>query len=585
MIHQTLRRAGVLVSLSAVLIAAGCGKKADDASGVLSSADSVLAFVPADTPYVIANVEPIDDDLVRRLAGESAAIFSAYEMIVDDILLADAAEYEEGSEERERAERMAQTAKGVMAMFSFDGMREAGFAINDAFAIYGNGLLPVMRARLVDSDRFEAAISKLEAEAGDAMPTAELRGQSYRYLEDEDEDVRVLIGAFGDWVVATVAPASFDDDQLAELVGLDAPARNIADAGTLAEIAREYGYGSHYIGFADTRRLVGTFVDEPAGLNAAFLAAADAELELAEISDVCRAEFRELAEIAPRAVFGYRKIADDGIDGSAVIELRPDLATGLAGIATSVPGLGADLGKLLSFGMAFDPMALREFYGARLDAIEADPYECEELEELNASVAQGREILNQPVFPKLYDFRGFLAVIDELDVDAMATGVPPMDAEATVMVAIEDAPALLITGAMFSPELAALDIQPDGVPVAVEVPQTAFLPAVPYAAMTDATLAVSTGPAAETRVKAVLDAAPVSPAPVFSVAGDAGRYYELIGRSMMLQDGEEDGMKPETREALRDAMEGLADVYDRMQADVYFTERGVEIGSRASFKD
>ena len=583
MIHQTLRRAGLLLPLAAVLIAAGCGKKADDVSGVLSSADGVLAFIPADTPYVIANVEPIDDELVRRLAGETAAIFSAYEMVIDDALLADVADLEEGSEEREEAERMAESVKGVMEMFSFDGMREAGFAVNDAFAIYGNGLLPVMRARLVDADRFEAAISELETQAGNAMPTAELRGQSYRYFEDEDEGLRVLLGAFGDWVVATVAPTSFDDDQLAELVGLDAPARNLAEAGTLAEIAKEYGYGSHYIGFADTRRIVGTFVDEPGALDAALLATA--ETDLAGMSDVCRAEFRELAEIAPRAVFGYRKIANDGVDGSAVIELRPDLAAGLAGIATTVPGLGADLGKLMSIGMGFDPMALREFYSARLDAIEADPYECEELAQLNASVVQGRELLNQPVFPKIYDFRGFLAVIDEFDVDAMATGMPPMDAEATVMVAIEDAPALLLTGAMFSPELAALDIQPDGVPVAVEVPQTAFLPAAPYAALTDATLAVSTGPAAETRIKAVMDAAPVSPAPVFSIAGDAGRYYELMGRSMTLPDGDDDAMTAETREALRDALAGLANVYDRMQADVYFTERGVEIGSRASFKD
>lgn len=583
MIHQTLRRAGLLLSLSAVLILAGCGKKADDATGALSSADSVLAFVPADTPYVIANVEPIDDELVRRLAGESSAIFSAYEMVIDDMLLADVADYEEGSEEREAAERTAETLKGVMELFSFDGMREAGFAINDAFALYGNGLLPVMRARLLDADRFEAAIGEIESQAGEAMPTAELRGQSYRYLEDEDEGIRVLIGAFGDWVVLTVAPASFDDDQLAELIGLDAPARNLAEAGTLAEISREYGYGSHYIGFADTRRIVGTFVDEPTGLDAVLLA--EAESDIAEITDVCRAEFRELAEVVPRAVFGYRKIASDGVDGSAVIELRSDLAAGLAGIATTVPGLGADLGKLMSVGMGFDPMALREFYSARLDAIEADPYECEELAELNASVVQGRELLNRPVFPKLYDFRGFLAVIDELDYNAMASGVPPMDAEATVMIAIEDAPALLMTGAMFSPELAALDIQPDGVPVAVEVPQTAFMPAAPYAAMTDATLAVSTGPAAETRIKAVMDAEPVSPVPVFSVAGDAGRYYQMIGHSMTLPRGDDDAMTPETREALRDAMVALAGVYDRIQADVYLTENGVEIVSRASFKD
>ncbi len=579
MIHQLLHRTGLLLVLGALLIAAGCGKKADDAADALSSPDGVLGFIPADTPYAFVNVEPIDDDLVRRMAGEAGVMFSVYEMIIDDVLNENLAEIEEGSEEYERAERTATAIKGIMNLFSIEGAREAGLAVNDAFALYGNGILPVLRLRLLDADRFEAAVSEIEAD--EPMQTATLRGQSYRYFGDED--VRVLVGAFGDWVVATIAPMSFDEDQLAELVGLEAPARNLAEAGTLAEIAREYGYGSNYIGFADTRRLVGTFVDEPTGLNAGLLAMAESELE--ELTDVCRAELREMAEIAPRAVFGYSQIDNDGIDGSAVIELRSDLATGLAGIATNVPGLGADLGKFMTVGMGFDPMALREFFSARLDAIEADPYECEGLLELNASVAQGRALLNQPVFPKVYDFRGFLAIVDEFDVSAMASGVPPMDAEATVMVAVEDAPSLLLTGAMLSPELAALDIQPDGVPVAIELPQTAMLPAVPYAALTDATLAVSIGPDAQTRIQAVMEAAPASPPPVFSFAADAGRYYDMIGLSMATPSGEDEPLSSETMEALAGMMEGLADLYDRMQGEVYFTERGIEIGSRMSFKD
>ena len=125
MIHQLLHRTGLLLVLGALLIAAGCGKKSDDAADALSSTDGVLGFIPADTPYAFVNVEPIDDDLVRRMAGEAGVMFSVYEMIIDDVLNENLAEIEEGSEEYERAERTATAIKGIMNLFSIEGAREA----------------------------------------------------------------------------------------------------------------------------------------------------------------------------------------------------------------------------------------------------------------------------------------------------------------------------------------------------------------------------------------------------------------------------------------------------------------------------
>ena len=51
--------------LAAMLAIAGCGKKAD--------LDSPLAFVPDDTPYLFANIEPLPDASIARWQAQMQA--------------------------------------------------------------------------------------------------------------------------------------------------------------------------------------------------------------------------------------------------------------------------------------------------------------------------------------------------------------------------------------------------------------------------------------------------------------------------------------------------------------------------------
>lgn len=572
------RIALVLTLLVSSLVLTACERKASSPA-VLDDADSVLRFIPADTPYVLVNPEPVDDAVVRKMFGESDLLSKGYEIALRDTFMRVADDFPEGSEERDRAERAAAVMSDVLALFSMEGMRKAGFDANDSMALYGHGLLPVLRARLLDADAFEAAISAIESKADHRLDTAELDGRRYRYVEDEEG--RVVLGAFDDYVVVTILPASFGDDELRQLTGIELPATNIAAAGSLASIARDYNFTSHYIGFVDIRRIAGTFVEGPRGLDALLLA--DEQDKLDAISDVCREEVIEFTSVAPRAVFGYSKIAADGIDGSMTLELREDLAIGLMAVPAVVPGLGVDSGSLFSVGMGVDPGALRDFAQARLDALASDPYECEYFADLDASARQAREALAQPLPPVAYGFRGIVAVFDDLDISAMQ-GVPPTEADAAVLVAIEDAPSLLMTASMFSPELAALDIQPDGTPVALDLPQTAWLPEPPFVALTDDTLALATGDGSRQRIERVLAAKSADPAPFMSFAGDAGRYYGMVGEAVDTA-GDTAELSPEARAAIRDSMQALAAVYDRLQVDVRFTRRGVTVDAGLTFKE
>ena len=197
---------------------------------------------------------------------------------------------------------------------------------------------------------------------------------------------------------------------------------------------------------------------------------------------------------------GYTAISPERFDSQFIVELRDDIATSLTALPAPVPGLGEDTGGLMSIGMSIDVMAMRNFYEARLDALEADPFLCEEFADIQAGVADGRTALQQPVPPMVYDFRGFVGVINDIKGLDMATRTPPTSVDGQFLFAMDNAPALVSLGAMLSPELAGLDLQPDGEPVQLDMPQAQMLGGDVFVAMTDDALALSLNDAGATDV-------------------------------------------------------------------------------------
>ena len=571
-----------------ILIACGitisaCGKdegSKDDASE-LSSADSILRFIPASTPYVLANTAPLPDELYDSFEPKMDALFKAYQNVIRAAVKVQIDGLPEGARDEEEMQRMSAIADELSSLFSVDGIREAGISRESTFAFYGNGLLPVLRFQLSDGADFEAAIARIEEQAGEPLNTAELDGKSYRYIDGGD--ARVVIAVFDDQAVFTAAPAGFNDEQLGQLLGLTLPARSIAASGELQDIAKEYGFTNHYLGLISPERIAETFLDGPSGLDADILALmGDAA---PEFSDVCKSEIRSLVGVAPRMVLGYTRIDAKKIDSMAIVELRDDIALGLSGLPAAVPGLGTDHDGLISFGFGLNPKAAREFYAARLDAMEAEPYECELLQEFQAGAVAGRQALNQPVPPVVYDFRGFLAVIDSIEGMDLAKQIPPTSISARLLLAMDNIEALIAMGAMFSPEIAGLNLQPDGKPVPLDLPQVAGAVENPVVAMTDSMLVISVGDGAEAKIADMMDGTLDERPPFMSAAIDSQQYYAMVGDAIAASDGGDDAPSPEMQEAMQDAMHALSDMYERMAMDVRFTSRGVEISGRIAVAD
>lgn len=566
-LHTALLTSFLLAALAA------CGDKPADPGAAI--ADSMfMDYVPADTPYVFATLAPLPDDVYDKFEEGTGDILGTYRQILREAVksaMDDAGADEDASAD---AERVASIVEHFTRFLSPEGMREAGIERDAKFAFYGVGMLPVVRIELANADAFESALAGFEEEAGEPMATATIDGVSYRHAGDDK--VRVIIAVLESQAVATVVPASLSDDSLRAVMGLTLPAQNISDSGKLLAMAETYDFTSHMLGYFDMERVASVFTTAQSGPNAELLATAGYDHSM--LSDVCKAEFAELAGVAPRIVTGYTGISSTALESKVVLELRSDIADGLATLPAPVPGLGMDHGGLFSFGMSIDLLAAREFYTARLDAMEADPFECEHLSGMQAGVAQGRALLQQPVPPMVYGVKGFLAVVDNIEGLNMATKQPPTSIDMRFLLSTENAPGLVAMGTMFSPELAALNLQADGKPVKLDVPQMQAGPVdEAWIAMSDTAIALAVGDGGEAKVGGMLTKAAGTPPPFMSTHMDASRYYGFVAEAMRA--GQADSETPEVSESMAEMMEAFGRLFERIAVDIQFTDRGIEVPS------
>lgn len=547
------------------------------------SSANILKYIPADTPYVFAATEPMPKELSDKFEPTIDEILKSYQRIARHAMAERQVKMssEEGGEEK--TERFRIVAEEVLGLMSIDGIRSAGIERDSAFALYGNGLLPVLRFELSDSESFDAAIARIEEKAGESLESGVAGRKEYKYV-DLDK-VRLIIATLGDQAVITVVPAKFDESQVAVALGIKKPRKNLYRSRKLRVIAKEYGFANYMTGFIDNERIAQTFLGEETGLDKNLFAAL--EYDAPELTDVCKAEFMQLAGIAPRLVFGYSELNTDFLESAMIIELREDIAQGLATLPALVPGLGVDPGGLFSIGFSFNPLAAREFYEARLDAMEADPFECEKLEDLQNGVAKGREMLNQPVPPVVYSFRGIVANIADITGMDMAGDKMPESVDASVLFAIENAQSLVMMGAMMDPQIAALNLVPDGKPVKLEMAQLASVAEQAFAALSENALSVSVGEGAAAQASGMLYAEGSDPAPLISMSMDSARYYQMMADAMMEANPETEGkeMPMAVRMALRDVIVLSGALYERMSVNVRLTDRGVEIKGRMTLSD
>ncbi|HEX3121800.1 MAG TPA: hypothetical protein VHQ21_00735 [Rhodanobacteraceae bacterium] len=502
------------IRLAALIAAAGlfssCSKP--------PAGDSPLAYVPADTPYVYANLQAVPaatvEQLSRPMQDYWPTLFDLYESILNDAKTID------------EPSRKISTAllEEIKTHNTWDKLRQIGLKPDARVAFYGVGLVPVLRMELGDAAAFKAEVARVEQNAGTKLPLARTGDQEY--WQPGNDTLAAAIAIQGNHLVITLFPPKSSDALKQALLGVKRPAQSIAEAGTLQALAAQYSYSPYGEGFVDFVRLVDILSKPLAGSDAEF--AQTLGLPALASDAACRAEYLEIAHKFPRVVFGAEEMSGQRMRIATQLEIDTRIAQQFASAIGAAPGTGAPSQGAIDFSVALPVLRLKDFWIAQADAVAAKPYACATLHSLNDGFAASKAKVDVTVPPPLSDLTGLRASVSKFEPAQGSSKIP--DVAGKLLLATNNPMAALGMAQLALPELQKIKIGADGKPVAL--PADLLPPGAPpiTAAMSDKAIAFATGADDIASLGAWL-AAPAATTPVFMRMHFSGVVYGWMARS------------------------------------------------------
>ncbi|MEM7763614.1 MAG: hypothetical protein AAF290_06000 [Pseudomonadota bacterium] len=576
-----------LVSICVVVIASiaivACGKKDKPVAMADASGAALLTYVPADTPYVFAALEPMSQGFVDKMAPINNQL--------GEIMSGVMASAEAGAEGDEDGAAVLNFMSAMFELIKPETMAEFGFSQRTTSAIYGNGLLPVIRITLDETGKFNARFKQLAEEQGWTVSEAAAGGIDYQRVTF-DAPVGIIAAEADGMAVVTVAPAEFGETEIATLLGAEKPANSLEAAGGMKALAAKYGMIPQGLGYFDMQRIAGVMIDGPSNSLDSKLFEMAGQTPGDMLTDVCKAEIKGLvAGAMSRIAFGYQAASEDSMDLLAVVEMREDLATSLVPIASAVPGLTADSSALMKFGIGLNLQGLRDFVSNKMGEMVENPYECAELSGLNDMAIQLTGAMQQPVPPIVYNFKGAFFELDNLDGIDLGSPSVPESLDANVVLAFDNVEGLIAMGQMMLPPLGMMELAADGEPVQIPQEMLTGYSGATFAAMTENLLAISTGNGAESNAKSLAGVSDAGEPVLMATSVDLAGYMQLIGdiqKGAMAGIEDIDSEGADAIKAMNDAQqkmtEAYAEIFDRETVLIKPTSNGIEIPMNITFK-
>jgi hypothetical protein len=474
------------------------------------SGPTLLSYVPAKTPYVLAVLQPPDAALRARLLGTYARGLREGLAKLDAL-------------------RSDPHASQTPWMRAFDALEHelAGrdptqwadaLGIDPAgkFVLYGLGVWPVLRLHLTDAARLRTVVERVAAAAAPAVQHQVQAGHPYWTIPVKKG---VVVGAvLDDHAVLAFVPAASLPAALPHLLGTQRPQASLRNAQTLPALMSRHRFGPFMVGFLDVRRLFDV-IESGGPLHDAITTKLGASLPAA-----CRPDVDRMVALAPRMVFGYDRLDEQGMSARLVLETAPWLTAELAKLRVDVPAAPTSGQALLSMGAAVDVDGLASWVKSAAARVRAHPLSCPQLQELNESIAKlAASFDQQQLPPSLQGLRGATLVIDDM------TLIPPNGTgHLAVYGAHVDQLVQKVTALV--PFLASLHIPPDGTPV--PLPLARFgAPSLPpaHVAMRGDRLVLTLGPDSANRAANQLAAPAHGASPLVTFAFDPNRFADRFG--------------------------------------------------------
>lgn len=562
--------------------------------------DAPLAFVPADTPYVVANLDVLSDSTRTALLAQADAQLPSQLAQMDSVADRLAAKDPDGARllRALRAEFNGKTVEGFA--------KSAGLDLKGYTAFYGLGLAPVVRFQLSDPAAFEGFIGRLETAYGKKFVVATEGKQSYRKYVSTEAGVEVILATVDKQAVAALLPANPPQALLREALGLDRPQKSMQDAGRLADLAKARGYKQWLVGELDLARALPLALGGKDALVES-VRKAHAQAESAktgepvanqlQTSPACSTEAARVAARVPSISFGYTELDAKHQDGRVDIALADDISKAFAGLKVDLPGLGNAGTAPFDLSLALPVASLRTFWLAQASAVAAKPFTCPALTDLNEGFAKLDPVLQKAAIPPFGDLLGVRIALDTLTPNANSS-LPTFSGR--LVLATSNPSGLLAMGQMMVPALAQMKPSSDGKPVALPQQMTGMLGQPAWVAMGDKALALGVGAGEDAKLASTLKEPGGSGGQMSRMHLSGAMYLSWV---QLMQDkmdtltaaanamGKNDDSSPDQPDdaaarskAQFDAMKLQAERVDSIDAEMHVDSKGMVITSRTVLK-
>lgn len=577
-----------LLALVSLLILGACNRNEDSSDMSAGSAGNpLLAYVPAESPYLFANLEPVPDEVIDTYLIRVQPLLDSMQS-----QLGTARAELESSRAASNGDAATRFAHSLLTeldgKLNRDGLETMGFDLQASRVMYGMGAFPAVRISLADSTVLRETVMRVIDNAGLTVPEQEYQGVPYWRFSDDghgDESAGLYVSIFEDHLAIALIPSMAETELLPAFLGLEMPPASdaLARLRTLNESNDYSGYGS---GMVDIRKLADEFMtpDTPAGRTMA----ASGQFDPATLSPQCKTEIYGIIDQMPRMTLGIRELDTTAVAMGYRFETPSTLGKQLMGLVSKIPVADALTNRILdfSFGMRFGPV--RDFVREKASAISADPFQCEHLLELNRNAAMALEKLDQPMPPFLNNFLGLRVSLSEI---VMSPDSIPRNARGFMAVHVEQPQMFVGMAQMFLPDLSGLTIMP-GEP-AVRLPES-LVPVsglVAFAAMSEDAIGLALGEGEQDGLPGFLEA-DAGPEGVFmSASYDMAAYMDYSDklssshRALAEYENAAGEARPEAvREISESARRVFREMVDRSHTSLRFTNAGLEIENRMTFK-
>lgn len=528
-----------------------------------SSANPLLVHVPADTPFVMANLAPLPEDIIMAYLERYSPALMSLQDDMDQLRVS--LETEQGKD----ADLMRAIVQELDGNMTPAGLENLGLSLSSMHVMYGYGLSPVVRLGLSDRQKFRDMLGRVASNA-DIELKPQISGLSeYWRLGGEGDAPAVYIALVEQHIAVGTAPPTDEQAFLDHLLGEALPADSLANSRALGELEQDKGYLPYMLGYIDTAQMVNQAFD-PAFMGNALLQKKGLP-GLYEMDPACADEARLVSALVPRLTLGNTALTDDTVGLQFQVETIDWLGNQLADLVSDVSP-ASEGEHLASLAMGLRMGGLRNFLLEQSANLTQFQFQCPALQGLNQQVLNLNQQLNQPMPPFINNLLGLRMVLNDIN------PLDPQPANARGMVSLNmDKPQMVVgMASMMVPGFEDLNIEPGADPV--QLPQELLDVVTPdfeiYGMMTKQAIGLSLGKDQKQALPAFMDENQNNQGTFLSFEVDASKLMDMIDADMidasMLDPGASGSMDDQEFQNMMQAYEatqGKTRMEFRFQAD------------------